>query len=622
MTGARDACGRLSRLAANYSAYVRVLWLACPGRTLVCAVILVVSTLATVGAFPVVGELVTTATQRDSAAWYWFGAFVGLQVVAQVLGPIGTILQARAGRDQVARIVELIGETGMTPRDLTIIEGPLGARLRAVHQGVGNWELTYWIDWFWRLVSTRLRAVGSLAIVMTWNWWAGILAAAAVMLTSRAFELWAGMNRGPETRQSNYDRDLLIRGPAAKEIRLFGWAGWLQDLYVRAWSAAYNAQWANTSRTLLTVVLASVIALLASGGTLALLGSDAFRGVVTVATTITIVQAILGLQSFGGLGDAQIYTTKLAAQVGELCDLRSEFGLSRYLPEPSGAVTVGGGRAAALKFESVGFTYPSRQKPVLQRLDLSVPAGQRLAIVGLNGAGKTTLVKLLCGLYPVDSGTITIDGVPVTGPQAGRVAVIFQDFQRYPLSLRDNVAFGAPAMADNPLAPSALVDSLQRASGDRVLQRIADGYDGDPWNRVLSSEYTAGTELSGGQWQRVALARAFAAVAGGARVLVLDEPTAALDVRAEAELFEKFLAVTKDVTTILVSHRLASVRRADRIVVLDGDTGRLIEDGTHDQLLAAGRGYARLYRLQAKRLAAAGGEVSSGEYDDATEDQP
>jgi ATP-binding cassette subfamily B protein len=214
--------------------------------------------------------------------------------------------------------------------------------------------------------------------------------------------------------------------------------------------------------------------------------------------------------------------------------------------------------------------------------------------VGENGAGKSTLVKLLCGLYQPDAGTVALDGGLSPLQARGRIAAIFQDFVRYPLPLRDNVAFGHLALADDD---EALGAALADAGGAGLLASLPHG-----WDTVLSREFEGGADLSGGQWQRVALARALAAVRGGAGLLVLDEPTAALDVRAETELFERFLELTKDVTTILVSHRLSSVRHADRIVVIDG--GRIAEDGTHEGLMRAGGLYARMYSLQAERFAA------------------
>lgn len=267
-----------------------------------------------------------------------------------------------------------------------------------------------------------------------------------------------------------------------------------------------------------------------------------------------------------------------------------------------GAVT--GGAGVDVRLEDVRFTYRGREKPTLDGVNLHVPAGQSLAIVGENGAGKSTLIKLLCGLYEPDGGRITLDGGATPVEARGRVAVIFQDFVRFRLPLRENVGFGhLPLMGDTP----ALDGALRDAGGGELLDRLPAG-----WDTVLSREFAGGMELSGGQWQRVALARALAAVRGGAGLLILDEPTAALDVRAETELFERFLELTRDVTTILVSHRLSSVRRADRIVVL-GDGG-VVEDGTHDALMATGGAYARMYALQADRFAtaASGGEIEHG----------
>lgn len=208
-------------------------------------------------------------------------------------------------------------------------------------------------------------------------------------------------------------------------------------------------------------------------------------------------------------------------------------------------------------------------------------------------------MKLVCGLYLPDSGTVRLDGRDLgTTPSAarGRVGVIFQDFVRYELSLGDNVAFGARHLADDR---AALEGAVRDAGAAHLLDALPAG-----WDTVLARGYENGTDLSGGQWQKVALARALAAVRGGAGLLILDEPTASLDVRAQAELFDRFLQLISGVTTILVSHRLSSVRHADRIVVLAD--GRVVEDGSHDQLMAAGGRYARMFRLQAERFAVTG----------------
>jgi ABC-type multidrug transport system fused ATPase/permease subunit len=258
---------------------------------------------------------------------------------------------------------------------------------------------------------------------------------------------------------------------------------------------------------------------------------------------------------------------------------------------PAGALTPGDRPAAGLparevRFRDVSFAYPGGA-PVLEHLDLTIPAGTSLAIVGQNGAGKTTLAKLLCRLYDPGSGAIEIDGVDLRALDlAGwraRVTAVFQDFIRFELPLRDNVA---PAGAPDDTIRSALAS----AGGEELA-----GLD-----TILARGYQGGTDLSGGQWQRVALARALAAVAQGAGLVLLDEPTAQLDVRGEAEIFDRLLQATRRSTTILISHRFSTVRHADRIAVLEH--GKVIELGTHDELMARGGRYRTMFDLQAQRF--------------------
>jgi ATP-binding cassette subfamily B protein len=266
-------------------------------------------------------------------------------------------------------------------------------------------------------------------------------------------------------------------------------------------------------------------------------------------------------------------------------------------PSPDGAADPAGAPREAIRFEGVRFAYPGSDRPVLRSLDLEIPAGRSLAIVGLNGAGKTTLVKLLCRLYEPQAGRITADGVDVREfPARGwrrRLGAIFQDFVHYDLPAADNVGFGAPELlGDDDRVRSV----LSRAGGDELLAALPHGT-----ATVLSRSYEGGAELSGGQWQRVAIARALMAVEAGAGVLILDEPTANLDVRAEAEFFDRFLHLTRGLTTILISHRFSTVRRADRIVVLE--EGAVVEQGTHAELVARDGRYAELFHLQAARFA-------------------
>jgi ATP-binding cassette subfamily B protein len=238
----------------------------------------------------------------------------------------------------------------------------------------------------------------------------------------------------------------------------------------------------------------------------------------------------------------------------------------------------------------VTFTYPGREQPALADVSFTIAPGETVAVVGRNGAGKTTLVKLLGRLYDPDAGTVLVDGRDVReyDPAALRaqIGVIFQDYATYQLTVRENIGVGQIARLTDT---EAVADAAQRAGAGEVVARLPDGYD-----TMLGKWFDGGHQLSGGEWQKVALARAFMR---DAQVLVLDEPTAALDAQAEYELFTRLKALAAGRTTLFISHRFSTVRMADRILVLEG--GRLIEAGSHAELMALGGRYAELFELQA-----------------------
>jgi ABC-type multidrug transport system fused ATPase/permease subunit len=300
-------------------------------------------------------------------------------------------------------------------------------------------------------------------------------------------------------------------------------------------------------------------------------------------------QCALGasMMAFGGLNWALDGASAPVAAV-----MRLESAMA-----PIGALAPGDREANRLpkreiRFRDLTFAYPGGA-PVLEHFDLTIPAGSSLAIVGQNGAGKTTLAKLLCRFYDPQSGAIEVDGIDLRQLEVSswrsRMTAVFQDFTRFELPLRDNVA---PAGA-----PDAEVHAALEAAGAVRLARL---------DTVLSRGYAGGTDLSGGQWQRVALARALCAVQTGAGVVILDEPTAQLDVRGEAEIFDRILGATRNCTTILISHRFSTVRHADRIAVVE--QGRVIELGTHDELMATGGRYRTMFDLQAQRFGVIEGE--------------
>ncbi|MCD0484148.1 ATP-binding cassette domain-containing protein [Streptacidiphilus sp. ASG 303] len=385
-----------------------------------------------------------------------------------------------------------------------------------------------------------------------------------------------------------------------KEARIFGLAGWLADRGEEEGLRYFRTLWAIRSRIFIRP-FALAAAVTAAGGALALAGPAWPRGGLPAWTTVLVAQAVIGALGIGASFDESDYLISYGLTcLRHVERVEAAVAAARPAAAPGAVPAVPVGPVTrSIRFEDLVFTYPGADRPVLAGVTLDLEAGTSLAVVGANGAGKTTLVKLLCRFYEPQSGRIRADGVDIGGFDAAqwqrRIAAVFQDFGRYPLPAADNVGFGAAELAADR---AAVTRAAERAGADGFLEGLERGLD-----TTLSRDHEGGTDLSGGQWQRVALARAMLAVSGGASVLILDEPTASMDVRAEAAFIDSFLDLTRGTTTIVVSHRFATVRRADRIVVLDG--GRVAEDGTHDELMELGGQYARMFSLQAARFAVA-----------------
>jgi ATP-binding cassette subfamily B protein len=343
-----------------------------------------------------------------------------------------------------------------------------------------------------------------------------------------------------------------------------------------------------------------------TAGCFLLLARDAASGGIGLGAFATCAQALLGVSQLSWvLGNPEIDAEQGVAAIVPALRLDDAMADAEaaLAPPTETDVDVTALPRHHVRFRDVHFRYAGRDHDVLAGLDLEIPAGSSFAIVGENGAGKTTLVKLLARLYEPTSGVIEVDGVALSAvdPFAWqrRVAAIFQDFGRYPLPVTDNIGWGAVEHAGDR---TALERAARRAGALEMIEGLPFG-----WDSVLDRQFDKGIEVSGGQWQRIALARALFAVEGGAGILVLDEPTAQLDVRAEADIYERFLELTRGLTTIVISHRFSTVRRADRIAVID--TGRVVEQGSHDELMALGGRYAEMFRLQADRFRSGEEEV-------------
>ncbi|WP_157996145.1 ABC transporter ATP-binding protein [Kribbella sp. VKM Ac-2569] len=443
------------------------------------------------------------------------------------------------------------------------------------------------------LATGRIILLASGIILAGFHWWlgagllvAGVWAAYEDRVASRTE---AGHHYGAteSARRMRYFNDLGTTPPAAKEIRLFGLPEFVVNRHGETWAATMQRVLTPAGRRpLIATAFLGVVVL----GGIVLVVREAMAGRLAAGPTATYVQTFLvalgGIQqsSWSGL------QTELALATLDRYD-EAMRAIAPTTAPAGGSQPATGMPQREIAFRSVSFGYPGTSRRVLKDLDLVIPARQSLAVVGANGAGKTSLVKLLCGLYEPTEGSILIDGVELqdldTDDWRRTLAVVFQQPLRLPMSAYSNVRFGR-GDADIEVA-------AERAGATSIVEALPNG-----WDTVLSAEFDGGVELSGGEWQRLGLARALYAVQQGASVLVLDEPAAHLDARSEAELYRRFLDLTAGLTTILISHRFSTVRQASSIVVLD--EGRVIEQGSHDELLERDGTYAHLFRLQAARF--------------------
>jgi ATP-binding cassette subfamily B protein len=519
-------------------------------------------------------------------------------VLLQVLTPIHQAISANLGSRLAAWLNDRLTEACVRPPGIGHLEDPkLTGDLTVAREfdlGMTGPPMSLNTDFIAGGLVLTISGFASAIVLFAYAWWAPILLAGAWLATHwflRESAVWRDRNTDEvraAQRHAEYAYRLAVDPPAAKELRLFGLSSWVMERFVRHRTRLHELQYHATrlrERPLLWSVLLVTAANVAVFWSLA---SSAAGGRLDLGRTVVFAQVAVGTSAiaFGGLSWA---LDGAAAPVAAVLRLAPAMGERGALAAPKAPRPADGLPAREIRFRGVTFAYPGRERPVLAGLDLTIPAGSSLAIVGLNGAGKTTLAKLLCRLYDPQEGVIEVDGVDLRlleiDSWRARVTAVFQDFTRFELPLRDNVAPGG--------APDDVVLAALAEAGAEGLASL---------DTPLATGYVGGTDLSGGQWQRVALARAVCAVRLGAGLVLLDEPTAQLDVRGEARIFDRLLAATRQVTTVLISHRFSTVRHADRICVLEH--GRVIELGTHDELMAQGGRYRTMFDLQAQRFGA------------------
>jgi len=543
------------------------------------------------------GLLVAAVQNRSGLAFPL--TFAGVVfVLLQILTPIHQAVSTNLGDRTAAWLYDRLTETCVRPPGMGHLEDPKLTNdltvARDFDLGMTGPPLSISMDF---IAGGLVEMIGGLAFAVVlagYRWWAPLVLAGAWLATHwllRESSVWH--DRNTETvraaqRDAEYAYRLAVDPPAAKELRLFGLAGWTIDRFIDRRTLLHKLQYEATRLREKPVVWSMLLVISANLLVFWSLAGSVTSGRIALGTFVIFAQSAVGTSmiAFGGLNWA---LDGSAAPVAAVLRLEPAMAVEGALS--SGTRDAGGMPAHEIRFRDVTFAYPAGgSAPVLKGFDLSIPAGSSLAIVGQNGAGKTTLAKLLCRLYDPQSGAIEIDGVDLRDLDLTswreRVAAVFQDFIRFELSLRDNVA----------------PRRFTTGQDDAILGALADAGAADlaSLDTVLARSYAGGTDLSGGQWQRVALARALYGVRLGAGVVLLDEPTAQLDVRGEAEIFERLLAATRQCTTILISHRFSTVRQADRICVLEH--GQVIEFGTHAELMALGGRYRTMFDLQAQRF--------------------
>jgi ATP-binding cassette subfamily B protein len=477
--------------------------------------------------------------------------------------------------------------------DLTTYENPVFYdRLeRARVQATDRLAMIQQMGKLFQQIITTL--VFSVALVMASPWLILLLALGVLPSflgeTHYAFLGYAkNFRQTPAKRQMDYLRQVAGSREGAKEVKLFGLNKFFTNRFQALANQIYVEDTALSRSKLIVGGLLGVIGTLGYYGAYVYviwrtLGGAYDIGYFTFLTT-AIQQASSNLQ--------QVFSTAsgIADQALFLTDLIAFFEMKPTVESnPDGKLTPETIQRG-FEFRNVSFKYPGTERAVLSNFNLTLSPGERIALIGENGQGKTTVVKLITRLYDPTEGQILLDGVDLREYSLEdlhrHIGVIFQDFMRFEMTARENIAVGR---VDRPHQQSDIESAAHKSLADTVITKLADGYD-----QMLGRRFEGGVELSGGEWQKMALARAYLR---DAQLLILDEPTAALDARSELEVFERFAELTEGKMALLISHRFSTVRMADRIVVLAG--GRLIEEGNHQQLMANGGVYAGMFEMQA-----------------------
>lgn len=589
---------RLKALS-NFRPLAKLVWEAAPGVVIAELAIRAVAALLPLAMLWVtkyIIDAITDYTKHTAALPHYFWWLVILEFALASLGTIlargidfcDTVLADRYARFISAKIMEHGSKL-----DLTSYEDPVfyDKMERARVQGTDRIVM---IQATGRLFQQFITTVSLAAGIIEFSplLFLGLIVCVVPAFLGETHFAFLGYSlnfeQTPAKREMEYLRILGGSKESAKELKLFGLGPFFVRRYTQISDALHNQNVSLAKSKLLIGALLTLLGTAGYYGTYAYVIYETILGALTIGTLVFLAGAISGAST----NIQQLFSTfsQIADQALFMADLLEFFAMKPKVASKPNALRVPRPIAQGFEFRNVSFAYPGNSRRVLSDINFKIRPSERIALVGENGQGKTTIVKLLARLYDVTSGQILLDGVDIREYDLEdlwrEIGVIFQDFVRYEMTAGRNIGLGRVEHCDDEVRIRA---AAQKSFAEQIVRRLPRGF-----QQTLGVRFEGGVELSGGEWQRIALARAYLR---DAQLLILDEPTAALDARSEHDLFQRFADLTAQKMSVLISHRFSTVRMADRILVLEG--GRIAEQGPHDELVKFGGRYAEMFELQA-----------------------
>jgi ATP-binding cassette subfamily B protein len=589
---------RLSALK-NVPPVLSIVWKSAPSVVVLGLVCRVLVSLVPVSVAKIAGLIIdqikgiVDGTAQLSPHLWWlcaaeFALAISGNVIARFIDYFDSVLSDRYTRHVSIRVMEHASQL-----DLQTYENPLfydrleRARVQAT-------DRLAMIQAMGQLFQQSITAAVLSAAILFYSPWlllmlVGCLIPAFLGESHFAFLNYAkNFRQTPAKRQLDYLRQVGGSKEAAKELKLFGLSDFLTGRFTSLSNQILDENLTLSRKRLIAV---SCLSLLSTGGYYGAylwVVYETVTGHFTIGTLSFLTVSIMNASNT----ISQIFSTLsgIADQALFLTDLIAFFGMKPSVQSKPNALPAPRQIKQGFEFRDVSFSYPGTERLILNNLNFRVEPGERIALIGQNGQGKTTIVKLMTRLYDPTAGQVLLDGVDLREYSiedlCQEVGVIFQDFMRYEMTARENIAVGRIEFLDDEKRIHA---AAEKSLADGVIQQLAGKYD-----QMLGRRFEGGVDLSGGEWQKLALARAYLREA---QILILDEPTAALDARAEFEVFQRFNELTRDKMALFISHRFSTVRMAERIIVLEN--GSIAEEGSHDSLMARGGTYAGMFELQA-----------------------